>query len=164
MYKLIGILFLIWSSHSFGQNVTYVDRSHFKIDSLQFDVSKIKYIKKIEEPFIRGGDAKYARKAEVFFRLKNASSLSVSFGDSSYLEFMLSLKKELTEYYSFSDAVSKTDDKTIYTYSLKTKPGEYALIVTSIQLSEKKYFMIIDADAKDLEYAFELINDLQALD
>lgn len=157
---------MILNFYSFGQRIEIVNKSVFSIDSIQFNISKTKYLKKIEEPFIGGGDSQFARKSQIFFKIRNSSSyLSVSIGDSLYIEDLVLLQKDITEYYLFSDTVIESEGRRIYTYSLPTKPdvGEQNLIQSPLHLKNKKYFVLIRVDSEDIKYAFDLINDLQSM-
>ena len=163
LLKIICIFFLTQPFNAFSQEIVRINKSNFRIDSLTINISKIKYLKRIEEPFIRGGDAKYARKSQIHFSLKNSRNLSVSIGDSVQIEELLLLNKMLPEYYTFSDSITEIDGKRIYTYSLTEHPTseKYQIVISSIELNNKRYFLMISADSRDIECAFQLIKDLE---
>ncbi|MGV3612223.1 MAG: hypothetical protein ACO1N0_14785 [Fluviicola sp.] len=166
MLKLINLSFLFLAFNSLSQEITVVDRTRFKIDSLEFSISKIKYLRRTEVPFIRGGDAKYARSSQIFFKLKNSASLSVSIGDSLFVESMVSFTKGMTEYYLFSDTVTKSEGRLIYNYRYTVdflKNEDYHLVVSPISIRNRKYFALITVDTKNLPYAFRLIHDFSLL-
>lgn len=166
MWKLTSIFVLALSLHSYGQQITVVDNKNFKIDSTEYSIGKIKYLRKTEVPFVRGGESKYARNSQIFFTLKNTSSLSLSIGDSSYIGSLLWSRKNLPEYYLYSDTVTEQGGKLIYTYSYPANvtSEEHQSVLSSIILNDKKYFVLVDTDAESLEYAINLINDLETLE
>ncbi len=152
--------------HSFGQEITVVDNRHFKIDSIEYNIGKIKYLRKIEVPFVSSGESRFARNSQIFFTLKNTSSLTLSIGDSLYIKSLLWVRKNTPEYYSYSDTVTEQDGKLIYTYSYPTivTTETYRSVLSSIILNDKMYVVLVDTDAENLKYAIDLINDLEALE
>ncbi len=160
MWKM-SIFFLTFNFCSFGQTITVIDKSDFKVDNLVFTVSGIKYIKKINKPFVHGGDGKFARKSQITFQLKKSSYLSVFIGDSLYIEELVRFRKNETEYYSFSNTVTENQGKRIYTYSYTSYPGKtYQAIFSSLYIKNTKYFILVDTDSKNLKYGFKLLEDL----
>ena len=165
MWKLTAIFLLILNLQVFGQQVTVADKKHFKIDSTEFSIAGIKYIKRINEPFVTGGDARFARKSDISFQLKNANSISVRFGDSLDIQYWLNFKQTETEYFSFDGEELGANNQMIYSYTLTQHPenGIYNSIATSVVMNGKKYFVMVDANLGDLDMAFKLIADLQEL-
>jgi hypothetical protein len=165
MQNLTSIFIIFFSLHSSGQQITVVDNKHFKIDSTEFSIAKINYVKKIEVPFVHGGDGKFARKSQISFKLRDSSSINVSFGDSLYIQWILDSRQTEPEYYRFSDYVIKSGEQTIYTYAHARDPKneKYSCIVDFVVMDGKKYFVLVDTDKKDFREALDLILDLQEL-
>ena|SRR6218665_358182 len=166
MRNLTIVFIFTLNFHLYGQQITFIDNKHFKVDSTEYSIEKIKYLRKIEVPFVRSGDSKYARNSQIFFTLKNDSFLSLSIGDSSFIESLLWSRKNTPEYYSYSDTAAEQDEKLIYTYSYPTDEATetYRSVVSSIILNNTKYVVLVDTDEKNLKCAIDLIDDLEALE